>query len=98
MIDTKKLRACGFEYEVVCDELDRLYLDTAPLSREDLEGVLKEAGYINTMGQLWENKDWLLKFTSVGNLYANHDTRRCQLDLPLSAVTRRLLRDCGVIA
>lgn len=34
------------DIDIVADELDRLYLDHAPLTREELEGVLKEAGFV----------------------------------------------------
>lgn len=106
MIDTKALRSLDTDsnlglsipmsHEAICaiaDELDRLYHDASPLSREELETVLKDAGwtkskYISLYSH--EKHTGEIKISDAILWFG-------QYCIPLSAVTRRLLRDCGVI-
>lgn len=125
-IDTQTLRGIGICVSVgeigqptltgefiehTADELDRLYFDTARLSREELETALVEAG--------WECEQddfdfWHKEYDDAGPSsdiefvdgsfedgvqYGDLkiDLRGREIIVPLSAVTRQLLRDCGVI-
>lgn len=86
------------------DELVTHLLDTAPLSREELETVLVEIGF-----SCGKSGVWVLDATPYANAEILEDRFKLrtfllqdmltinELNIPLSAVTRRLLKDCGVI-
>ena len=88
------------------DELDRLYLDTTPLTREGLKEVLKEAGFVQDSDWRWLRK----RNAGMQMVIFDHDTVSLTKDpdeldvnapdfgnFPLAAVTRQTLRACGVI-
>jgi len=121
MIDTKELRdaitrcpsTCGTGNLVLkaADEIDRMRLDNAPLSREEMETVLKEAGWVIT-DSIGKQVEWQLptkdedEMASVAIFWNDGGfslemSGKCAPSLRLSKVEhvcRRLLRDCGVIA
>lgn len=104
MIDTKKIRKEGFwrlSIDLVADELDRLYAleaDNAPLTREELETVLKEAGWEDSvfMGSPAYEKPKVGRVTISGSRFFLRTPTELH-SIPLSAVTRATLRNYGVI-
>lgn len=78
------------------DELVTHLLDTAPLSREEREDELRKAGFVERetiLGNAWEHGEKNISLMIIGcTVHSNG------FIIPLSAVCRRLLRDCGVIA
>lgn len=81
----------------MCDELDRLYLDHTPLSREELETVLKDAGWSKSKLLSRYSHD---KHTAKIVIKKTEDRRLMWFGyycIPFSSVTRATLRSCGVI-
>lgn len=97
MIDTKFIRMLsnssdGVGHENVsdmCDELDRLYHDTTPLTREELEEALSKSGIAVRM-QDSGCFDYTTKGGVVFSLSDECETI-CIIDIPLSVVTTALL-------
>lgn len=91
--------------KALCETVSDMLLDTAPLSREELETVLESNEWIKCATRTKSRSMPEYEFKRARHwIYWNDETMTYYLGdtasgkLPLTAVTRRLLRDFGVIA
>lgn len=92
---SRRLFEAGIAYQGAYRKIQN---DTTPLTREEIEVVLKEAGYVYD-SQF--SSDTTKMFVKESGICTIDNTRLVyginQFTIPLSAVTRQTLRACGVV-